>query len=274
MKMMLRRALAAALIFAGASAAHADTLVLVQGYLGSAASWRMSGATARLEQAGWRDAGHLIAGPGGIFKAGPNPGSANRYFTITLPSEAPIAIQAGYLAAYLRQIRKARPAGEPLIVAGHSAGAVVARMVMVTGKGAGVSTLITIASPNRGTARAEQGLALAYSPVGWFAPMFGAGTLNRSRALYADLMRERPGSLLGWLNHASHPKARYIAIVRVNHGTAGDDIVPAWSQDLNGVAALAGHVETYAAPGAHSINANDGLIIASLLKAPPKLAEH
>ena len=61
--------------------------------------------------------------------------------------------------------------------------------------------------------------------LGWFTPFLGAHTLNRSQGLYQDLARERPGSLLFWLNRQEHPPARYVAVVRHDEtilGMGGD----------------------------------------------------
>ena len=54
---------AAAALLVPSSGASADTLVLVQGYLGSAGSWRASGIAPLLHQRGWVDAGHLYFAP-------------------------------------------------------------------------------------------------------------------------------------------------------------------------------------------------------------------
>ena len=238
----------------------ADTLVLVQGYLGSAGSWRGSGIAAVLQQNAWCDAGHLSARPQGIVSWPIQPACNNRFYTIDLPTEAPIEYQISFLAAYLKTIRNTHK-NQPLHIAGHSAGGVVARATMVAYPDLGIKTLITIASPHRGTDRAETGLTLSNSPVGWFAPMMGAGTLNRSRVLYAQLVRERPGTYLGWLNHQPHPKARYVSIIRA----VGDGWVPTWSQDMNGVAALAGKSEVYPVAARHTLNGFDGLTILNIL---------
>lgn len=93
--------------------------------------------------------------------------------------------------------------------------------------------------------------------------MMDAGTINRSQGLYRQLVRERPGTYLGWLNHQKHPQARYVSIVRANAG----DLVPAWSQDLNGAAGLAGKAENYPVSGRHQLSGYDGLTILNLLAA-------
>lgn len=244
-------------------AARAETLVLVQGYLGDAGSWRFTGIVPTLVSRGWCDGGHMSArGPAiAVWPgAGARCSTGKRLYTIDLPTEAPITVQTRFLAAYLARVAQLHK-GEAIDVAAHSAGGVVARAALVLHPGLKVKTLITIASPHRGTGRAEQGLDVSSSPVGWFAPMFGAGTINRSRGLYAQLVRERPGTFLGWLNGLKHPQMRYVSVVRI----LGDGIVPAWSQDLNGVRAISGRAENYVVDGPHRLVPADGLTIANLL---------
>jgi len=243
-----------------ANTAFADTLVLVQGYRGDAGSWRGTGIARVLQLNGWKDAGHFSTRAGQIVRWPTGRKGKNRFYTIDLPTEAPITLQTKILAGYLKQV-SALHKGEPIHLVGHSAGGVVARAAMVSFPELKIKTLITIASPHRGTGAAETGLQVAGSPLGWFAPMVGAGTINRSQGLYRQLVRERPGTYLGWLNRQKHPDARYVSIVRAN----GDDLVPAWSQDLNGVAALAGKAETYPVSGRHQLNQYDGLTILNIL---------
>ncbi len=245
-----------------ANTAFADTLVLIQGYRGDAGSWRGNGITRVLQLNGWQDAGHFSARTGRVVRWGARQEAENRFYTIDLPTEAPITVQTQILAGYIKQVA-ALHKGEAIHLIGHSAGGVVARAAMVSFAELKINTLITIASPHRGTGAAETGLQVANSPLGWFTPMVGAGTINRSQGLYRQLVRERPGSYLGWLNRQRHPDARYVSIVRAN----GDDLVPAWSQDLNGVAALAGKAETYPVSGRHELNKYDGLTILNILTA-------
>jgi triacylglycerol lipase len=129
-----------------------------------------------------------------------------------------------------------------------------------------VTALITIAAPNLGTDSAEIGLMAEASPLGMFAPLLGIDTLSKSRRLYADLVRERPGTLLYWLNHQRHPDARYISIVRDDSVSLGDFIVPAYSQDMDNVYALRGRVQTVSAPGEHALGPADGRLLVRLIK--------
>lgn len=251
-----------AVLFTGllANTVFADSLVLVQGYRGDVGSWRGTGITSVLQKHGWQDAGHFSTRAGKIVRWVSGAENDKRFYTIDLPTEAPITRQTGILAGYLQQVSVLHK-GEPLHLAGHSAGGIVARATMVGFPDIKISTLISIASPNRGTGAAETGLQVSNSPLGWFAPMVGAGTLNRSRGLYAQLVREQPGTFLGWLNRQKHPKSRYVSIVRVNF----DDLVPTWSQDLNGVAALAGKAETHKVSGPHRLSYYDGITVLNIL---------
>ena len=263
---MIRRGLfLAAMLWLSCLPARADVAILIQGYLGDAGSWRQSGVTAELYAAGWHDGGHYVQGYQGVMRYGGADGRGKRFVTIDLPTEAPVPVQAQLLAAYVSALVRA-DGKETFHLIGHSAGGVVARFYMVRAKQAGtlpsIGGLITIASPHLGTDAAETGLAAGQSPLGLLAPFFGGSTINRSQGLYADLVRERPGSLLGWLNHQPHPAADYVSIIRA----AGDDIVPAWSQDMTRVAALAGKAHSRMSGPGHGLRPGDGHLIAAILK--------
>ncbi len=251
--------------------ATADTLVLVQGYLGSAGSWRVSGIVPLLHQRGWTDAGHLYLGPSGrILSTLPAPKTTNRLYTLDLPTEAPIALQAQVLSANIADVAQRHP-GEKIAIAAHSAGGVVARYEMVTNPNTQIATLVTIASPHLGTSTAEVGSMIGNSPLSWVAPFFGASTINRSQILYRDLWRDGPYTMLGWLNRQPHPKARFVSVIRthdVRAPYAGDSVVAGWSQDMNVVPALAGRAERVVSPGDHGLRTDDGRLIADLLTKP------
>jgi len=255
------------LLLASGLSASADTLVLIQGYLGSAGSWRMSGVSAVLNAAHWRDGGHLSLGPRGVYRRGAGAPAAKRFYTLDLPTEAPVHVQAGILGQYLDYL-KARHGGEKIFLAGHSAGGVVARYHLVRAgarrvKDANIAALITIASPHLGADSAETGLAVGQSPLGMIAPLFGGGTINRSQQLYSELVRERPGTMLGWLNRQPHPALKYFSIVRRG---GGNEIVPEWSQDMNRVVALKGRSKLTLTPPGHELRADDGRLIADILR--------
>jgi pimeloyl-ACP methyl ester carboxylesterase len=259
-KKMLRQIVSLLLILLVSLPAHAGhTLVFIHGYLGDGSAWRPTGIISALQGAGWQDAGHLF--PNGPMPGGVPPNPMERYlYTVTLPSEAPLAAQAQWLDFYLRALQGRHP-NNSLILVGHSAGGVVARLVMVV-SGIPVQGLITIASPHLGTDKAEWGTMLSNSPFSWFAPFFGLDTLNRSKGLYWDLVREHPASLLFWLNRQPHPSAFYVSIVR----EGGDNWVPAYSQDMNDVPALRGLAMTVTSVGTHSLQPADGPVLASLLE--------
>lgn len=238
---------------------QADAVVLVPGYLSYGHDWRAAGVAGALVAAGWEDGGNLLPAPGAPRADIPPRGGVNRFYTVELPSEAPLPIQEGYLAADVAFVRATHP-GEPLWLVGHSAGGVLARLFMVRNPGAGVAGLITVATPHAGTEAAEWGNAIGDSPLGWITPLVGLDTINRSQGLYYDLNQPYPGTLLSWLNFAPHPQAYYASVIHL-----GDDWVEPWSQDLNGVPALQGRAATVTIPGDHGLHPGDGAVIARLL---------
>ena len=250
------------------AAATAETLVLLQGYLSDSDYWREVGITRMLSANGWADAGTLRTTGHGIRVDRPLPRSSRRVYTLALPSEAPLMVQHRYLEQYLDVILNRHPY-ESLILVGHSAGGVLGRLYMVEHPDTPVAALITFASPHLGAESAEIGAMAGNSPLGWVAPLLGGATLNRSQGLYTDLVRERPGSLLFWLNRQEHPSSRYISIVRKDDGLLnfGDLVVPAWSQDMNQVAALRGRATKIVTQGGHGLNKQDGELLLKILSS-------
>jgi len=224
--------------------ARADALVLVHGYLGDANSWFSSGVAQGLQKAGWHFGGNLTASRQGIGvqggQASAGPGD-KLFYVMTLPSEAPLEVQISYLEPMLKAVRKRHP-DEPLSIAGHSLGGLLGRYAMVRDPDLKVTALITIASPHLGTDKAELALLAGSTPLSMMAPMLGAGTINRSRSLYAELVPQKPGNFLGWLNYQQHPQALYFSVIRTGSGSVsiGDMVVPAYSQNMNNVIALRG----------------------------------
>lgn len=249
------------------SLATAEVMVLVQGYLGEGDPWRRSGVVSVLQRGGWQDAGHLFDGPGGVVRQGPTASSAKRLYTLSLPTEAPLLVQAGHLKHYMGYLQT-RHGGESLYLVGHSAGGVLARLYMVQHPDVRVAALITIASPHLGTGTAEAGFLAGQSPLGWFAPLMGAEELNRSQGLFHDLGREQGGNLLFWLNRQPHPKSRYISVIRKNGGWfgMGDMVVPDWSQDMNNIPALRGSVVRWPVPTDHPLAASDGGVLLEIMR--------
>ncbi len=255
------------------SAARADVLVLVHGYLGSAQSWDTSGVTAVLENHGWQRAGVFVSGPAGNqFIPAPVGTGARKFYAVDLPSEAPVLIQSFQLQQILHSIN-ALHAGEPVTIVGHSAGGVVARVALVRGDIENVSTLITIASPHLGTVRAEQALDATDIPfpLSMVTDFFGGATYDtamRSRSLFVDLVRPRPGTLLFWLNSLPHPDIVYYSVVRGQPAQiTGDFIVPGYSQDMNNVPALQGRSSLIKVNNTfHGLSMLDGSVIASVVE--------
>ncbi len=241
-----------------------QTLVLIHGYLADGSEWRSSGVVTALQRAGWQDMGHLLSQG---YLAAPKstaPSSARVLYSVTLSSEAPLQIQAQQLMNYLQLLQQRHPQNS-LILVGHSAGGVVARLSLLNPQ-LTVQALISIASPHLGTDKAELGVMANQSPLSWFAPFFGMETLNRSAQLYLDLVRETPSSLLFWLNRQPHPTIFYASIVRVNEQNAANSLVPAYSQDMNNVPALRGKSVSVPSVGLHSLQFSDGILLAKLLQ--------
>jgi len=258
---------------------RADVAVLVHGYMSDARTWDASGVNQVLAGNGWQPVGVLTATPTGIFRPAGLSSAANKIYSVNLPAAAPLSIQARILAQQVAAVRQWYP-HERLILVGHSAGGVVARMLLLGGNPYNVDTLITIASPNLGTVRAAQGLDVVDSKP-FFCPgpgiqfmksMLGGESydyLEHSRGALVDLLPAESGNLLAWLNQQPYPDIHYYAIVRGSPYAAGDAIVPAYSQDLNNVPALRGRVETLYTPAGHSLNPQDGVLLARLLSTQP-----
>jgi triacylglycerol lipase len=250
--------------------ARADVLVLVHGYLGSAHSWEESGVSAVLDSRGWKRAGMVVPAPGGAqLIAAPVTGSQgdNRVYSVELPSMAPLMVQADQLQMMLKAVAERHPA-ERLILAGHSAGGVVARLALVRGSRA--DALITIASPNLGTARAIEALDATdgSGPIGMIKDFFGGElyhTVKHSWGVLVDLTPAHPGSLLYWLNAQRHPAIEYYSVVRTGPVGLGDELVPIFSQDLNNVPALKGKAEVLPLAAGHQLNPQDGAALLSII---------
>jgi pimeloyl-ACP methyl ester carboxylesterase len=248
------------------TAVQADVAVLIHGYLGSAASWDISGVAHTLEHQGWRRAG--VATPRGILPA-PTAGKGNSFYTVDLPSMAPVGVQADLLGRMLGAIGH-RHADEPIILIGHSAGGVVARMALVTGRVKQPKALVTIASPHLGTLRAVQALDETDDPfpISVVKEFFAGdlyGVVRDSWEVLLDLTPEQPGNLLFWLNRQPHPEIVYVSVVRPGPIGAGDELVPAFSQDMNNVVALKERSRVVTVPLSHALQPVDGKILAEIL---------
>ena len=257
--------------------ASAEVALLIHGYLSNAATWELSGVSAALRQAGWQYAGNFTFSPAGLLQL-PAPHDDERkkqFYTIDLPSVAPAPLQASWLKAAVDAISKALP-DEHITLVGHSAGGVVARLMLVQyGKGK-VDRLITIAAPHLGTDKAIRALD-AVDDDGmfgfikeWFVKReIGNGlyrTLKVSRGILFNLVPPAPGTLLYWLNIQPHPDIEYISIVRsAGYVIAGDLVVPPFSQDMNQVPALRGKSKVYITYQGHELTPADGALLARIL---------
>lgn len=242
----------------------AKTVVLIHGFQGTGMDWRKNGVTPPLQQNGWVDAGNLTP-----FYTPSHPAirPSKVFYTVDLPSRAPLLQQAQWLNAYLHAIYAQRQ--EPLTLVGHSAGGVVARTWLVVERSVPVETLVTIATPNLGTPTANLAAMATDTPMAWFmGNMPGMGKwLDDPATLYDDLRVEQPGRFLYWLNHQPHPAIRYAALVRDStlRPDKYDFVVPRDSQNLNNVYALRGQAEYWEVKDNHFLGVADGYALAMLL---------
>jgi len=266
--MLLKRILSFLVLFVASLAptlASADTILLLHGYLGSAQEWKRSNIVQQLDAVSWRDAGVLKIEADRVISNKSKNYSTRRVYSLQLDSEQSIDIQAKQLEQYLEYVRHGHP-DEQIILVGHSAGGVVARMCMVKNASEDVSALITIASPHLGTKNAEYAQSISENILPWVVAVPGVEKLYRSQGLFFDLIPNRSDNLIAWLNVQEHPPARYFSIVRKETDDAVQDfIVPSWSQDMNQVYALRGRSETHSLKSLHSLTKKDGELIQSIL---------
>ena len=257
-------------------AALADVLVLVHGYASDARTWEQSGVNDALQAHGWPRAGVVTPGFGAGMAPVAGPASSfNRSYSVNLPAQAPLLIQADYLRSVLQLVRQLHP-DEKLILAGHSAGGVVARLVVLGNNPYKVAELITIATPNLGTARAGQGLDVVDSKP-FFCPEPGIDLIKRviggrdydylrdSRAVLIDLLPAESGNVLAWLNQQPHPDISYYSVIRQSAFANSDEIIPAYNQNMNNVPALHDKVNVLFTRAGHALNPQDGMLLAGIL---------
>ena len=253
------------------TATRADVLLLVHGYLSSASAWEVSGVNQILADNGWKRAGLYSAG-GFAEAAAADAKDTKKVVLAELPSEAPIGIQSDLLLHYLQDI-STRFAGERLIIVGHSAGGLVARLSMLRTAIPDLVALVTIATPHLGTQRAAQALDATDVPfpISIIPDFFGGSNwdlLKRGRSLYVDLLPPAPGTLLFWLNQQKHPDITYYSIVRgTPYALYGDSLVPGYSQDMNAVPVLYGKSKLVTVGSGHELNPQDGFALAGILSA-------
>ncbi|HHJ36766.1 MAG TPA: alpha/beta fold hydrolase [Gammaproteobacteria bacterium] len=251
--------------------AQADVMLLIHGYLGDADSWEKSGINDELQQHGWQRAGVFRGSPQGpqLFVT-EHTGAKNTVYVAELPSTQPVINQADVLKNIIDIIQQTH-AGEKLILVGHSAGGVVARMALIRHRLKNIEALITIASPHLGTGRADQALNITanHGPFNMVKSFVGGrdyDALKHSRGLMFDLRRPQPGNMLYWLNSQPHPNIDYASVIRLNNdGNTGDYYVPGYSQNMNNVPALQGKSSTYTTPTSHFLVRQDADTILTLI---------
>ena len=254
--------------------AHADIMLLIHGYLGDANSWEKAGINDELDKNGWTRAGMFRGsnqGPQLYLAESHDNSSKNNVFVATLPSNAPVMIQADALKASIDIIRQYYP-DEAIILVGHSAGGVVARMALIRHQLKNIKALISIASPHTGTGRADQALDITanHGPFNIVKSFVGGSdytTLKHSRGLMIDLRRPQPGNMLFWLNGQPHPEIHYASIIRLdNTGMTGDYYVPGYSQNMNNVPVLQRKSSTFTTPTSHFLVRQDASTILTIIE--------
>jgi pimeloyl-ACP methyl ester carboxylesterase len=251
--------------------AHADVMLLIHGYLGDANSWEKSGINAELHQQGWQRAGMFKGSPQGSQLFVSNHAAAkNSVYVAELPSNAPVMVQADVLKNIIDVIQQNHN-NKKIILVGHSAGGVVARMALIRHQLKNVKALITIATPHIGTGRADQALDITanHGPFNIVKNVVGGSgynALKHSRDLMVDLRHPQPGNLLYWLNSQSHPDIHYASVIRLNNsGQTGDYYVPGFSQNMNNMPALQGRSSTFTTPTSHFLVRQDANTILSII---------
>ena len=254
--------------------ADAELMLLIHGYLGNATSWEKSGVNEQLHQQGWQRAGMFRGSPHGPqLYTTEHSQARNRVYVATLPSNAPAIIQADVLNDIINIIRLTKNnKHEKIILVGHSAGGVIARLALIRHQLKNIKGLVTIASPHLGTHRADQALDITanHGPFNMVKRFVGGSdydALTHSRGLMIDLRYPQPGNMLYWLNSQNHQKIYYSSIIRTNNnGETGDFYVPGFSQNMNNVAALRGQSSTFITPASHFLVRQDANSILSIIK--------
>lgn len=249
--------------------AIADIAVLIHGYHSSGSVWRYNGIIRQLMANGWNDAGTYMPDGSIVFYGKPLSSEGKHLITVELPSEAPVEIQAEQLSQYLNAITEQFPQ-QPLHLIAHSAGGIVARLVLVndyaTRRKYHVIQLITIATPHLGSPIANMAGRASDTPIGFFAPLIGAGEINRAEILYKQLGKEDRNRFLLWLNRQPHPPMHYTSIIRADGSLLdGDWLVPPRSQNMAFVPAIGAGARVILTRGEHELKYTDGLILVNLL---------
>ncbi len=243
-------------------------MVLIHGYMADGLSWRTTEVTKGLMLAGWKDGGNYSFNPYGMLTPSNLQVGSNVFFTVDLPSKAPIEVQARILGHYLDHLYAIRD--EPFIFVGHSAGGIVARYYLLIPAHVPASALITISTPHLGTQAANIAFSAGNSPLGIMLDVLGEDDIRDSRGLYTDLRVAKPNTFLYWLNLQAHPRIHYVSIIRTNKTKTRpnkiDFIVPPESQNMNNVWALRGQSLVYLTKENHFLSGKDGEFLVDILK--------
>ncbi len=247
---------------------QAKTVVLLHGYMSDGMSWRQSGFTQPLLDAGWKDGGGYGYSPHSMLLPRDLHLKGNVFFSVELPSQATLQIQEGLLARYLSHLYSQRQ--EPMTLVGHSAGGIVGRLYAIDPTHQPINGLITIASPHLGTPAANIAHLAGNSPFGMMASMVGGEELRNSRGLFSDLKEAKPNNFLFLMNRQPHPNIHYASIIRINKTLASPDnfdfIVPPSSQNMNNVWALRNRSGIAKTTDSHALSTKDGFVTMDILK--------
>ncbi|MFO8153672.1 esterase/lipase family protein [Thioalkalivibrio sp.] len=257
---MLRATLFLLLLGLLPQAALAQVMLLIPGVQSQQQThpFREAGVTVPLVASGWIDGGQMLPSVRGVeFDRSPEARS-RLFYTLVMPTERPISMQAEWLNLYLDAVTRRHP-DEPVILVAHSLAGIVARYSLVTRKRPEVSALITIASPHVDGTMIQLGDFFWQSPLGTYTPLLGQSDLRQLLELYSGISPDQSGNVLRWLSHQTHPDIRYVGIVRM-----ADTVVEPMLQDLNRVSDLRGRAERLLSPGGHALAGSDGTILAAL----------
>lgn len=256
---MLRPILLAILLLLS-SPVFGQVMLLIPGYQTQQQShpFRDSGATIPLAASGWTDGGQMLPSLRGVeFDRSPE-ATGKLFYTLVMPTERPVSMQAEWLNLYLDAVTRRHPE-EPVILVAHSVAGIVARYSLVTRKRPEIASLVTIASPHVDSSMIQLGDFFWQSPLGTYTPLLNQADLRSLLELYSGISPNQPGNVLRWLSHQTHPDIRYVSIVRL-----ADTLVDPVLQDMNRVADLRGRVEMLLSPGGHALEAVDGTLLAAL----------
>jgi len=256
---MLRPIVVAVLLFLLPFPLAGQVMLLIPGYQTEVAHpFREAGVTIPLAGSGWTDGGQMLPSMRGVeFDRSPE-ATRKLFYTLVMPTERPVSMQAEWLNLYLDAVARRHP-DEPVILVTHSIAGVVARYSLVTRRRPEVEVLITIASPHVDSSMIQLGDFFWQSPLGTYTPLLSQADLQRLLELYSGISPNQPGNVLRWLSHQTHPDIRYVGIVRFS-----DTVVDPVLQDLNRVADLRGRAEMLLSPGGHALEASDGTVLAAL----------